>query len=128
MQADDYIIEKLGIESYDDERKALILDQVRTYIGEAISKTLSAQQLHQYQEIIDANDAVIQPWLEKNIPNYKENPVYQQLEAGREDDPEQNDPAKIFAGLAWVEVNVPNVKEITDEVLDAFKKHRATVS
>ena len=128
MQADEYIIEKLGIESYDDERKALILDQVRTYIGEAISNKLSAQQLHQYQEIIDANDHVIKPWLQKNVPEYKNHPVYQQLVAGQASDPHHNDPTKIFAGLAWVELNVPNVKEITDEVLDAFKKHRAAIS
>lgn len=128
MQPDEYIIEQLSIEAFSKTEQQDMLDEVRMLIGEAVSDTLSEQQLTEYEAIINANDAVIQPWLEQNVPEYKTTPAYQQLEQDSADDPEHNDPAKLFAGLAWLELNVPNKKEITDAVISDYKKKHLSTS
>lgn len=128
MQQDEYILKELGGESFPAERQELILEQVRTLVGEAISSQLTEQQKDEYQAIIDAQDSVIQPWLEQNIPEYKKSSVYQEFEAAYETDPEHNDPAKLFASIAWIELNVKNIKEIIDDVISIYKdKYMPTV-
>ncbi len=127
MQPDEYIIEKLSIEAFSKKEQNEMLDEVRMLIGDAVSDELTEQQLNEYEAIINANDEVIQPWLEQNVPDYKTNPVYQQFEDDYNSDPEHNDPAKLFATIAWIELNVPNRKEIADAVIkDYKKKHLAT--
>ncbi len=128
MQPDEYIIEQLGIEAFSKSEQQEMLDEIRLLIGEAVSEGLSHQQLNEYEAIINAHDAVIQPWLEQHAPEYKNTAVYQQLEESAKTDPEHNDPAKIFANLAWIERNVPNRKEITDAVISDYKKKHLSTS
>ena len=128
MQPDEYIIEQLSIEAFSKAEQEEMLNEVRMRIGEAVSESLSEQQLNEYQAIIDANDSVIQPWLEQNVPEYKNTVVYQQLVEDSASDPEHNDPAKLFANLAWVELNIPNRKEIADAVITDYKRKYLTTS
>ena len=128
MQSDEYIIEQLEINALSADDQADILDQVRLSIGEAVSAQLSEAQLEEYQEIIDANNKVIQPWLAKNIPDYKKSVVYEELLEGFKTDPEKNDPDKLFASLAWIELNVPNAKEVTDNVIADYKAKELSAS
>lgn len=128
MQPDEYIIDQLGYDDKSDDEKELALEQVRVAIGEAISEQISEEQGEEYQAIIDANNDVIYPWLAKHFPEYKKTLVYQQIEEASHSDPQHNDPAKIFANLAWIQVNVPNTKEITDKVIAEFKKNSETTS
>lgn len=121
MQQDQYIIDTLGVSHFSDEKRVRLLEQVRTLIGEAISAELSEQQLNEYQAIIDDRELVIELWLKQNVPEYKNSPIYQEIVAASEHDPEHNRPEKIFANLAWIERNVPNVKAISDQVLKDFK-------
>lgn len=121
MQSDEYILSKLDTEKLTDEQKSAVLEQVRTIIGETISEQLSEEQLNEYQQIINEDIDVIQEWLEQNVPEYKKSVVYREIAAHVEADPEHNNPEKIFASIAWVELNVPNVKEITDRVLETFE-------
>ena len=128
MQPDDYIIEQLSIEAFSAAEQQEMLDEVRMRVGEAVSESLSDAQLDEYQAIIDADNTVIQPWLKKNVPEYKNTVVYQQLKEDAASDPEHNDPAKLFANLAWIELNVPNRKEITDAVIADYKKKHLSTS
>lgn len=128
MQPDEYIIEQLSIEAFSAGEQQEMLNEVRMRIGEAVSEGLSDIQLDEYQAIIDADNTVIQPWLKKNVPEYKNTVVYQQLKEDAASDPEYNDPAKLFATLAWIELNVPNRKEITDAVIADYKKKRLATS
>jgi hypothetical protein len=127
MSQDEYIIERLGAGTLSEQLQSDILDEVRVLIGKAISEGLTEQQMNEYQAIIDDHEIAIDLWLKQYAPQYKESAVYQQFVEGFEADPEHNRPEKLFANLAWVELNVPNVKEITNKVIDDFKaQHLAT--
>jgi hypothetical protein len=128
MSQDEYIIKRLGAETLSAELQNDILEAVRVLIGEAISEGLSEQQVNEYEAIIDDHEIAIDLWLKQHVPNYKDSVVYQQFVEGYEEDPEHNRPEKLFANLAWVELNVPNVKGITNKVIDEFKAKHLTTS
>lgn len=125
MYQDEQIIEQLGINNLPGDEKEAVVNEAQLRIGEAVSEQLTDDQLNEYQAIIDGDNDVIAAWLEKNVPNYKNEAVYQSFEEGVESDPERNDPAKLFASIAWVQITVPRIQDIVAKSLDAFKQERA---
>lgn len=124
MHQEEQIIEQLGIADLPDDEKTAVINEAQVRIGEAVSEQLTDDQLAEYQAIIDGNEQVIASWLEKNIPNYKNEAVYQSFEEGVESDPERNDPAKLYASIAWVQLTVPHIQDIVAKALDDFKQER----
>lgn len=125
MEDDTYIIERLGIADHSKEQIALQLEQVKTLIGEAISKRLTPSQLKEYEAIINNEKQIIAQWLHTNAPEYKKTFLYQQLEETYHDDPEHNSSEKLFATLAWVHKNVPDVQTIRDSVIEKYRHSSA---
>jgi hypothetical protein len=97
---------------------ALQLEQVRTLIGEGIQNRLTTAQREEYQAIINDDQAVIHRWLEQNVPEYNTVWLYQQFKQTYSDDPEHNSPEKLFANIAWVKMNVPNLQALTDGAIE----------
>jgi hypothetical protein len=125
MYSDEHIIAQLGITEASEEEQQEIITGAQLRIGEAISEQLTDDQLAEYQAIIDGDEHVIYAWLDTNISMYKEEPVYQSFEEGVETDPEHNNPAKLFASLAWVQMNVPDIQDVVAEVLESYKQELA---
>ena len=111
MQEDAELIQELGIENFTPEEQANVIDEMNTQIGEALAEDLSTEQLEEYQQIIDGNDEVITAWLAANVPDYKETEAFKEIEKGVADDPDHVPADKIFAYLAWVDVNNPDLEE-----------------
>lgn len=122
MYQRDELIEQLGIQSWPEDKQNEAIETATFRIGNAITEQLSEQQFNEYKAIVDDDHDVIDAWLERNVPDYKESPIYQEFEAGYDDDPEKNNPAKLFASMAWVQVNVPNVPELIANALEAYKQ------
>ena len=125
MYQDEQIIEQLGINNLPSDEKEAVINEAQLRIGEAVSEQLTDDKLNEYQAIIDGDNDVIATWLEKNVPDYKNEAAYQSFEEGVELDPERNDPAKLFASIAWVQITVPHIQDIVAKSLDAFKQERA---
>ena len=121
MQQEEQIIEHLGIEDLPKDEQLQIIEGATIRIGLAVDESLTDQQRNEYQAIIDDNQTVIDAWLSQNVPAYKDSPVYQEIEGGYSSDPERNRPEKLFASLAWVQLNIPNLQEVIDKALDAYK-------
>jgi len=125
MYQDEQIVAQLGIaELPEDERKTAI-NEAQVRIGETISKELTDSQLDEYQAIIDGDNDVIAAWLEKNVPSYKDEAAYQAFEEVAVSDPEHNDPAKLFASIAWVQLTVPHIQDVVAKALDDYKQERS---
>lgn len=122
MYQRDQIIEQLGIQQWPKENQDKAVELGIYRIGLAITKLLTEQQFNEYTAIVNDNKEVIDGWLEANVPDYKESPVYQQFVAGYEDDPEKNRPEKLFASVAWVQMHVPNLQDVIAETLAVYKK------
>lgn len=125
MYQDEQIVEQLNIAELPDDEKTAVITEAQVRIGEAVSEQLTDEQINEYQAIIDGNSEVIASWLGKNVPNYKDEAVFQSFEEGFELDPERNDPAKLFASIAWVQLTVPHIQDIVAKAIDAYKQERA---
>jgi hypothetical protein len=126
MYQEDQLIEQLGIGNLPKERQTEILEELNYKIGQAITADYSEQQINEYEAIINDDHNVIDAWLAEHVPDYKESPVYQELASGYDDDPEHINPAKVFASMAWTQVNSPNAQEVVAKVLEDFKNELAT--
>lgn len=119
------IIEKLGIQDVPTDEQDAIVEMATHHIGMAITNTLSEAQFNEYQAIVDDNQDVITAWLAKNTPDYKDSIMFQQFEEGYASDPEKNSPEKLFASIAWIQLNVPNVEALIAGALDAYRQELA---
>ena len=125
MYQEEQIIAQLGLADLPEDEQAAVITEAQLRIGEAVSEILTDDQLNEYQGIIDGNEQVITAWLEKNVPDYKNEAVYQTFEEGVEQDPEHNNPAKLFASVAWIQYTVPNLQDVLAKALNDFKQERA---
>jgi len=125
MYQDEQIIAQLNIAELPDDEKSVVITEAQVRIGEIISEELTNEQLTEYQAIINGDEQVIDAWLEKNVPNYKDEAIYQSFEEGYESDPEHNSPAKLFASIAWVQLTVPHIQDLVAKALERFKQERS---
>jgi len=121
MYDKDQIIEQLGIQNWPEENQEKAVELGIYRIGIEVSKLLSEQQFNEYSAIIDDSKDVIDGWLAANVPDYKDSPVYQGFVAAYETDSEKNSPEKLFASVAWMQANIPNLQEVISNTLATYK-------
>lgn len=119
------IIEQLGIQNWPADKQDEAVEAATHRIGSAVTDKLSEAQFNEYEAIVDNNQDVITAWLAKNVPDYKNSVMFQQFEEGYESDPEKNSPEKLFASVAWIQLNVPNVEALITGALDAYRQELA---
>jgi hypothetical protein len=125
MYDEQYIIEKLNIGEWPDDEKKPVVIEATVRIGDSIIDSLTDEQFEEYKAIVDDNKEVINNWLNANIPDYKDNETFKAIEDGYNDDPEKNSPNKLFATIAWVQLNVPDLKTRIEDTLSRYKQELA---
>jgi len=120
MNNDDLITE-LGIENYSADDQQRVLDELNMLVGEAMLGHLSDEQVQEYEAIINGNQEVITTWLTANDPGYEDTIAYQQLAEGYEADPDKVPADKVYASMAWIEKNNPNLNETVSAIKATLK-------
>ena len=115
------LLTDLGLDRFSPEEQDRIYEDFTYELGAAISDGLSDEQLEEFTQIINGNDDVIQPWLADHMPAYREDPSFQELQVGYDEDPEKVSPEKVFASIAWVRVNRPDFESIVARTKREFK-------
>lgn len=121
----DELITELGIENYSPEEQQRILDELNMLVGEAMLSHLSGEQVNEYEEIINGNQEVISHWLDENDPDYADTIAYQQLSEGYDVDPDKVPADKVYASMAWIEKNNPNLNETVSMIKETLKANLA---
>ena len=116
MPEDTELIQELGIENLTPQEQQNVIDELNMQVGEALAEKLTTEQLEEYQQIIDGNQEVITSWLASNAPDYLETEAYKEIEKGVAGDPEHVPADKIYAYLAWVDVNNPDLEKTVVEI------------
>lgn len=124
MNTDELIVE-LGIQDYSPEEQQRVLDELNMLVGEAMLSHLAEEQVSEYEAIINGDQAVIDAWLAENDPQYAESMTYQQLAEGVEDDPDHVPADKVYASMAWIEKNNPNLNETVAMIKATLKANIA---
>ena len=74
MNFDEKFLQEMGLSAMPEDQKQQFLDYVQSElelrIGERISKGLTAEQLSEFDAIVDQAEAT--KWLEQNRPDYRE--------------------------------------------------------
>jgi len=122
---EEYIVEALEIADWDAEKREPVVVEATMRIGNALLDSLTEQQYNEYQAIINDDQAVIDAWLSQNVPDYKDNLVYQEIEQNQDSDPEHNNPSKLFASIAWVQSTVPDFQDRVADTLATYKQELA---
>jgi len=110
MNTEDLIVE-LGIERLTSAQQQSVIDELNMRVGEAVLGGLSAEQVKEYEAIINGHQEVISAWLKANDPGYADTVAYQQLAQGFEDDPDKVPADKVYTSMAWIEKNNPNLSQ-----------------
>ena len=120
MDLQDVIVE-LGLEHLTSEQQENVLEELNRRVGEKLFSQLSEEQAREYEAILNGDQAVIDAWLQANAPNYKESEAYKEFSIGFEEDPDKVPADKVFASMAWVQINSPNIDATVDEIKAQLK-------
>jgi len=125
FQLDDKFLEDVGLGSLPDDQKKLFLDhfreQLELRVGTRLSEGLSDAQLQEFESFIDRKEDKVNSWISANVPEYEQDPIYQQLKSGA--------PAEVplavvlaeYASLKWLGLNRPNYKEVVSQTMAELK-------
>ena len=105
------LVKELGIESLSEQEQQRALDELSLQVGQALMGGMGEDQVAEYEAIINGNQDVITSWLETNDPRYKESIAYVQLAEGFDDDPDKVPADKMYASVAWLKKNNPDLDE-----------------
>ena len=105
FQLDDKFLEEVGLGGLPDDQRQMFLDhfreQLELRVGTKLSEGLSDAQLQEFESFIDRNEEKVNTWIAANVPEYEQDPIYQQLKAGAP----EGIPASVvlaeYASLKW---------------------------
>ena len=125
FQLDDKFLEEVGLGGLPDEQRQMFLDhfreQLELRVGTKLSEGLSDAQLQEFESFIDRNEERVNAWIATNVPEYEQDPIYQQLKAGAP----EGIPASVvlaeYASLKWLGINRPNYKEVVSQTMAELK-------
>lgn len=126
FQLDDNFLKELGLDQLPDEQRKPFLEHIYSElelrVGERLSQGMSDAQLDEFANIIDKVPGAVDAFIEKNAPNYLEEPMFQRLVQATgvsADDPRLRNE---YAATKWLEVNRPDYREVVSAVMDELKR------
>ena len=124
FELDEKFFEEIGLNRMPDnereEFKNHIQEEIEVRVGERISDGMSPEKLDEFEAIIDENSDFIQNWVLMNVPNYKNDEIYQAFVAqnnGQESAEIMNE----YAAMKWLQVNRPDFAQIIETVMNEMK-------
>lgn len=124
LSLDDDLIDQVGLSAMPSSLRReflqFIYDQLELRVGEALSADMSDEQLDEFSNIVDGDEAVIVDWLDEHDPDYRESPLYTRLrQVGFEDSTRLRNE---YTATRWLEVARPNFRDIVQEEFDKLKE------
>ena len=124
FELDEKFFEEIGLNrmpvNEQEEFKKHIQEEIEVRVGERISDGMSPEKLDEFEAIIDENSDFIQNWVLMNVPNYKNDEIYQTFIAqnnGQESAEIMNE----YAAMKWLQINRPDFAQIIETVMNEMK-------
>ncbi len=125
FQLDDKFLEEVGLGGLPDEQRQMFLDhfreQLELRVGTKLSEGLSDEQLQEFESFIDRNAEKVNTWISANVPEYAQDPIYQQLKTGAPEGIPESVVLAEYASLKWLGINRPNYKEVVSQTMAELK-------
>lgn len=126
FQLDDQFLQDVGLGAMpDDQKKAFlqhIYSELELRVGTKLSEGLSDDQMAEFEAFIDRNTEKVDGWFQAHLPNYAEQPDYQQLKSGAPEGVSDLDVLCEYGSLKWLELNRPDYRQVVASELDKLKQ------
>jgi len=126
LKLDNKFLEDLGLGELPEEQRRPFLqhiyEELELRVGTKLSEGMNDAQLQEFESIIDRKEGAVDNWLNKYVPDYRQDNVFVQLQNSTKlqaDDP--NIKAE-FAATKWLDINRPDYKDVVAQVLDELKE------
>ena len=126
FQLDDNFLKELGLDQMPEEQRKPFLEHIYSElelrVGERLSQGMSDAQLDEFANIIDKVPGAVDAFLDKHVPNYTEEPMFQRLVQATgvaADDPRLRNE---YAATKWLEVNRPDYRNVVATVMEELKR------
>lgn len=126
FQLDDKFLQDIGLGELPEEQKKPFLQHVynelELRVGTKLSDGMTDSQLTEFEAIIDHKDDTIMAWLDKNVPDYKNDSLFVQLQKSMS--LAVNDPnlRAEYAATKWLGINRPDYKEVVTHTLEELRE------
>lgn len=126
FQLDDKFLEDIGLNDLPEEQKKPFLqhiyDELELRVGTRLSEGMTDAQLELFESIIDRNEDVIEVWLSKYAPDYRNDTSFLRLQEATKLDINDANLRAEYAATKWLEVNRPDYRDVVVQVLEELKK------
>ncbi len=129
FQLDDQFLQDVGLGDMPDDQKQAFLQHIYSElelrVGTKLSEGLSDDQMAEFEAFIDRDAEKVEAWFTAHLPNYAEQPDYQQLKSGA---PESATPLDVlceYGSLKWLELNRPDYRQVVAGELEKLKQEIA---
>ena len=126
FQLDDKFLQELGLDQLPEDQKQAfkehIYNRLEIEVGTRLSEGLSEAQLSEFESFVDRDDEKVTAWIANNVPDYQNDPSYQQLTTSV---PQGVEPAAVlaeYASLKWLSLNRPDYRQVVAAVLEELKQ------
>lgn len=117
---DDQLLADVGLAELSKESRASLLahvyEELELRVGTQLSDGLSDDHLATYESIMERDVAVITAWLDDNVPDFLDDPIYAQMEKTLGGAATQADVVCEYAATKWLEVTRPDYRDIVAQV------------
>ena len=126
FQLDEKFLSDIGLNELPEEQKRPFLqhvyDELEMRVGTQLSAGMTDEQLSEFESIIDRKDNIIVDWLNRNVPDYQNDTVFQQLRDSSKLNSDDPILRAEYAATKWLEVNRPDYRQVVAAVLDNLRK------
>ena len=126
FQLDDKFLEEIGPHELPEEQKKPFLqhiyDELELRVGTKLSDGMNDAQLEEFESIIDRKDDIVSSWLEKYMPDYRNDKSFTQLQTATGLAMEDPGLRAEYAATKWLEVNRPDYRQVVSQVLEELKQ------
>jgi len=126
FQLDDNFLQSVGLGGLPAEQKEAFLqhtyETLEERVGEKLAASLSDDQLAEFESFATQDEEKVNQWLGANVPDYKNDPEYKQMETNAPKDVSPLMLAAEFASVKWLGINSPNYREVVAEELENLRK------
>lgn len=126
FQLDEKFLDEIGLHDLPNDQKRPFLqhiyEELELRVGTRLSDGLSDEQLEEFEAIIDHKTDVINGWLEKNVPQYSNDPLFIRLQTANKLSENDTNLRSEYAATKWLELNRSDYRNVVSQVLEELKK------
>jgi len=126
FQLDSNFLDEIGLRDLPNDQKRPFLqhiyEELELRVGTRLSDGLSDEQLEEFESIIDHKEPIINAWLEKNMPQYSNDPLFVRLQTANKLNENDINLRSEYVATKWLEVNRSDYRNVVSQVLEELKK------